>query len=162
MPAFCSIVVNNALKTQRGAFYWCCTGKRLLFDALSDRFRRKTKNADTGILCVLRCLRSAVLEPLQASIKDRFLMHCAIDFGTRQKTQASEYLVYCDACVLQYCVKRYAQGAKGRSFIDARDYSLGPASTRALPASLPVYLAKFLTKRPARSFALVSHSATSA
>ena len=31
------------------------------------------------------------------------------------------------------------------------DYSLGPASTRALPASLAVYLVKFLMKRAARS-----------
>ena len=30
-------------------------------------------------------------------------------------------------------------------------YSLGPASTRALPVSLPVYLTKFLMKREARS-----------
>ena len=42
----------------------------------------------------------------------------------------------------------------------AADYSLGPASTRALPASLPSYLTKFLTNRPARSLALVSHSST--
>ena len=36
---------------------------------------------------------------------------------------------------------------------DQRDcnYSLGPASTRALPSSLPVYLLKFLMKRAARS-----------
>jgi len=31
------------------------------------------------------------------------------------------------------------------------DYSWGPASTRALPASLPVYFTKFLMKRAARS-----------
>ena len=42
----------------------------------------------------------------------------------------------------------------------AADYSLGPASTRALPASLPSYLTKFLTNRPARSLALVSQSST--
>ena len=43
------------------------------------------------------------------------------------------------------------------------DYSaLGPAATRALPASLVAYLAKFLTKREARSLALVSHSEGSA
>ena len=33
----------------------------------------------------------------------------------------------------------------------AVNYSLGPASTRALPSSLPVYLLKFLMKRAARS-----------
>ena len=38
-------------------------------------------------------------------------------------------------------------------------YSFGPAATRALPASLPSYLAKFLMKRPARSLAFSSHSA---
>jgi len=42
------------------------------------------------------------------------------------------------------------------------NYASGPAATRALPASLPVYLVKFFTKREARSFALVSHSVTSA
>ena len=42
------------------------------------------------------------------------------------------------------------------------DYSCGPAETSALPASLPVYLTKFLTKRDARSLALVSHSEASA
>ena len=47
-------------------------------------------------------------------------------------------------------------------FVSYWDYSLGPASTRALPASLPVYLTKFLMNRPARSLALVSHSDTSA
>ena len=36
-------------------------------------------------------------------------------------------------------------------------YSWGPAETRALPCSLPSYLAKFFTKRPARSFAFSSH-----
>ncbi len=44
-----------------------------------------------------------------------------------------------------------------------RDYSaLGPAATRALPASLPVYLTKFFSNRPARSRALVSQALTSA
>ena len=37
-------------------------------------------------------------------------------------------------------------------------YSWGPAATRALPSSLPVYLVKFLMKRADRSLALVSHS----
>ena len=41
-----------------------------------------------------------------------------------------------------------------------KNYTSGPAATRALPASLPVYLAKFFTKRLARSAALVSQSAT--
>ena len=41
-------------------------------------------------------------------------------------------------------------------------YSCGPADTSALPASLLSYFAKFLMKRPARSFALVSHSEASA
>ena len=41
-------------------------------------------------------------------------------------------------------------------------YALGPASTRALPASLPVYFLKFFSKREARSFAFASHSAASA
>ena len=40
--------------------------------------------------------------------------------------------------------------------------SFGPAATRALPASLVSYLAKFLMKRPARSFAFSSHTAGSA
>lgn len=38
-------------------------------------------------------------------------------------------------------------------------YNLGPAATRALPASLPSYFLKFLMKRPARSLAFSSHSA---
>ena len=42
------------------------------------------------------------------------------------------------------------------------NYSCGPAATRALPASLPVYFTKFLVKRAARSFAFTSHSAASA
>ncbi len=37
------------------------------------------------------------------------------------------------------------------------DYNFGPASTKALPASLPVNLAKFLMKRPAKSLAFSSH-----
>ena len=37
------------------------------------------------------------------------------------------------------------------------NYNFGPAATRALPASLPSYLAKFLMKRAARSFAFSSH-----
>ena len=41
-------------------------------------------------------------------------------------------------------------------------YSWGPAATRALPSSLPVYFSKFLMKRADRSLALVSHSAASA
>ena len=42
------------------------------------------------------------------------------------------------------------------------NYSCGPADTSAFPASLLSYLAKFLMKRPARSFALASHSEASA
>ena len=42
------------------------------------------------------------------------------------------------------------------------NYSCGPAATRDLPSSLPVYFTKFLMKRPARSFALVYHSEASA
>ncbi len=41
-------------------------------------------------------------------------------------------------------------------------YNFGPAATRFLPASLPVNLAKFLMKRPAKSFAFSSHCAASA
>ena len=37
------------------------------------------------------------------------------------------------------------------------DSHLGPAATRALPASLPSYLTKFFTKREARSLAFSSH-----
>ncbi len=39
-----------------------------------------------------------------------------------------------------------------------KSYNLGPAATRALPASLVVYLPKFLMKRAARSLAFSSHS----
>ena len=42
------------------------------------------------------------------------------------------------------------------------DYSCGPAATRALPASLPSYLAKFLMNLEARSCAFLSHSEGSA
>ena len=59
------------------------------------------------------------------------------------------------------CVCKMMENGKERLF--KPNYSaLGPAATNALPASLPVYLVKFLTKRFARSFALASHSATSA
>ena len=44
----------------------------------------------------------------------------------------------------------------------SRNYSCGPAETRALPCSLPSYLAKFLMKRLARSSAFLFHSAASA
>ena len=42
------------------------------------------------------------------------------------------------------------------------NYNFGPASTKALPASLPVNFAKFLMKRPAKSSAFLFHSAASA
>ena len=59
------------------------------------------------------------------------------------------------------CVCKMMENGKERLF--KPNYSaLGPAATNALPASFPVYLVKFLTKRFARSFALASHSATSA
>ena len=41
-------------------------------------------------------------------------------------------------------------------------YSWGPAATRALPSSLPVYLVKFFWKRAARSFAFSSQTEASA
>ena len=41
-------------------------------------------------------------------------------------------------------------------------YSWGPAATRALPSSLPVYLAKFLMKRADRSLAFSSQTPASA
>ena len=47
-------------------------------------------------------------------------------------------------------------------FTQPPNYAWGPASTSALPASLPVYLTKFFSKRDARSFALFSHSEASA
>lgn len=47
-------------------------------------------------------------------------------------------------------------------FTQPSNYAWGPASTSALPASLPVYLTKFFSKRDARSFALFSHSEASA
>ena len=43
-----------------------------------------------------------------------------------------------------------------------KNYNFGPASTKALPASLPVNFAKFLMKRPAKSSAFLFHSAASA
>ena len=43
-----------------------------------------------------------------------------------------------------------------------QSYSFGPAATRALPASLLVYLSKFLMNLPARSLAFSSHSDASA
>ena len=45
---------------------------------------------------------------------------------------------------------------------DEWDYSWGPAATRALPSSLPVYLAKFLMKRADRSLAFSSQTEASA
>ena len=55
----------------------------------------------------------------------------------------------------------WLRGVPQPSEIDCGDYlTSGPAETRALPASLPVYLTKFLAKRLARSAALVSQSAT--
>ena len=45
---------------------------------------------------------------------------------------------------------------------DSPPYSWGPAATRALPSSLPVYLVKFLMKRADRSFAFSSQIAGSA
>ncbi len=43
------------------------------------------------------------------------------------------------------------------------DYiSLGPAAISDFPSALPVNLSKFLMKRPAKSFALVSHTDLSA
>ena len=42
------------------------------------------------------------------------------------------------------------------------NYSWGPAATRALPSSLPVYLAKFLMKRSDRSLAFSSQMEASA
>ena len=52
-------------------------------------------------------------------------------------------------------------GSRSHHRCGLRNYlTSGPAETRALPASLPVYLAKFFTKRLARSAALVSQSAT--
>ncbi len=44
---------------------------------------------------------------------------------------------------------------------DSPPYSWGPAATRALPSSLPVYLAKFLMKRADRSLAFSSQIAGS-
>lgn len=41
---------------------------------------------------------------------------------------------------------------------DSAIYSFGPAATSAFPASLPVYLPKFLINLPAKSFAFSSHS----
>jgi hypothetical protein len=37
------------------------------------------------------------------------------------------------------------------------NYNFGPAATKALPASFPVNLEKFLMKRPAKSLAFSSH-----
>ena len=80
------------------------------------------------------------------------------------------------ACLIAYAQKETTQPlcgcvAKSEIFVISEKstpirvlnyYSCGPADTSALPASLLSYFAKFLMKRPARSFALVSHSEASA
>lgn len=58
------------------------------------------------------------------------------------------------SCNLSFIQRQVASGPKS--------YNLGPAATRALPASLPSYFLKFLMKRPARSSAFLFHSAASA
>ena len=58
------------------------------------------------------------------------------------------------SCNLAFIQRQVASGPKS--------YNLGPAATRALPASLPSYFLKFLMKRPARSSAFLFHSAASA
>ena len=61
--------------------------------------------------------------------------------------------------------KRFPTCEDGEPYIERSilsllwNYSWGPAATRALPASLVVYLAKFLMKRAAKSLAFSSHSA---
>ena len=62
-------------------------------------------------------------------------------------------------------LKKYAptELPSGRILWDQiKNYSWGPAATRALPSSLPVYLVKFLMKRADRSFAFSSQTEASA
>ncbi len=63
-----------------------------------------------------------------------------IDHFFKKKRRDCSRLLYLSYCLIAF------------------DYNFGPAATRALPAALPVYFSKFLMKRPAKSFALVSHS----
>ena len=45
----------------------------------------------------------------------------------------------------------------GKIYLRRLNYNFGPAETKALPASLPVNLAKFFWKRAAKSLAFSSH-----
>jgi len=66
-------------------------------------------------------------------------------------------------CILhfEFCMQK-TSGFHPRFLCDLCDYSLGPASTRALPSSLPVYFSKFLMNRADRSLAFSSHTEGSA
>jgi len=86
----------------------------------------------------------------------------ARDFGSDERMEIPEYFVYFGIFIQHSWSKRSGQIAK-EAFLEVLIYySWGPAATRALPSSLPVYLVKFLMKRADRSFAFSSQMEASA
>ena len=74
-----------------------------------------------------------------------------------------KYITLQQGIYFHYIEKRTACAVRFYyAVISAVNYSWGPAATRALPSSLPVYLVKFLMKRADRSFAFSSQIAGSA
>ena len=73
-----------------------------------------------------------------------------------------EYFVYFKVSIRESWTERSAYQQKSVTRMRPLNYSWGPAATRALPSSLPVYLVKFLMKRADRSLAFSSQTAGSA
>ena len=95
------------------------------------------------------------------AIGETVYSHSARIFSVGQGIFTQRYFVYRKGKYRSHSGKG---PLKGYIFLQgpSLNYSWGPASTRALPSSLPVYLVKFLMKRAARSFAFSSQIAASA
>ena len=73
--------------------------------------------------------------------------------------------MFCDNKIIHIAQKKKTQVISSLLIIQIilfLNYNCGPATTNALPASFPSYLAKFLIKRDAKSLAFSSHCAASA
>ena len=102
--------------------------------------------------------------PLRETSAAQFVRSCLAEFAARRRTiRASSGLRSDCRKSLKGFSGSKKQAALLRPVRKICNYSaFGPAATRALPASLPSYLTKFLTKREARSFAFSSHWEASA
>ena len=152
----------------------------MIFDGEARDFGSDFPMRTAGILCVFQgfhkgklgrkqCSHTASFRvrkhkfcPMAEAMGQNCLQPFSADFFGETRYFYAAILCVSQGKIPQSQRKRTAEGLCFLTRNEPNNHSWGPAATRALPASLPVYLTKFLTKRADRSLAFSSQIAGSA